>query len=102
VSHEPIGLATLVAVPDPISEMSHRVFVTYLAIPGLLSDEEIAAKIRSDYVSADASEKLELAQAISRLKGLEPVMGPIRSAIRFTYGLPPIPGDDPPTSPDAP
>jgi hypothetical protein len=81
-------------VTDAIDDMSHQVFVTYLAIPGLFTDDEIAAKIRSYYPTANASERLELAQAIINLKGPGHVTGHIRSAIRFTQGLPPIPGDD--------
>jgi len=84
---------------DPIGEMSHQIFVTYLAIPGLFSDDEIAVKIRSYYATADATERLELARAITKLKGPGQVIGPIRSAIRFIYGLPPIPGDDSPARP---
>lgn len=78
---------------DAIDKMSHGVFVTYLTIPGMFTDAEIAVKIRSYYPNATPKERLELAQALQALKGPGGVTGPIRSAIRFVHNLPPVQGD---------
>jgi len=78
---------------DAIENMSHDEFVTYLPIPGIFTDAEIADKIGSYYPHASAKERLELAQAALKLKGPGGITGPIRTALRIINGLPPIEGD---------
>jgi len=74
---------------DVIGRMSHAEFVTLIAA-GILTDEEIAAKIRS--YSPSGARRVELVQVVSKFKG-GPITGPIRTAIRGLDGLPPVPGD---------
>ncbi len=73
---------------DPITEMSHEEFVTYLAIPGLFTDSEIATKIRDYYPNASSSERLELAKGLHSRQELTPPV--VSAAIRSVFGLPPI------------
>jgi hypothetical protein len=77
---------------DSVDEMSHEVFVTYIPL-GVLTDDEIAAKIGTYPRVTSPKIKLELTQAIQKLKGGGPVSGPLRSALRGLSGLPPVPGD---------
>jgi hypothetical protein len=77
---------------DPIEQMSHEVFVTYLAIPGIFTDDEIAEKILKSYEHALPNERLELLQALQKAKP-GGVSGPIRTAVRIINGLPPLEGD---------
>ncbi|MEX6430114.1 MULTISPECIES: hypothetical protein [Ferrimicrobium] len=75
-------------VNDPITEMSQEVFVTYLAIPGLFTDSEIATNIRDYYSNTSSSERHELAKVLHSRQELTPPV--ISAVIRSVYGLPPI------------
>lgn len=77
---------------DPIEQMPHEAFVIYLAIPGMFTDDEIAKKILNSYEHSSTKERVELLQALQKVKpgGLS---GPIRSAVRIISGLPPLEGD---------
>jgi hypothetical protein len=77
---------------DPIEQMPHEVFVIYLALPGMFTDDEIAKKIVASYEHAAAKERLELLQALQKIKP-EGLSGPIRTAVRIINGLPPLDGD---------
>lgn len=75
---------------DSTARMPHAEFVA--AIPlRVLTDEEIAEKITS--YQRSGAEELELAQALQKYAGGGPLTGPIRTAVRASRGLPPIPGD---------
>lgn len=83
----------IAVMADAIEAMSHEVFITYLAIPMMFTDDEIATKIRSYYANAPSQDRLELARVLAALKGPGGITGPIRSAVREINGLPPLPGD---------
>ena len=74
-----------------IEELPHEAFVTLIP-SGVLTDAEIAEKIRSYPRLVTPKQYLELSEAVLKLKGA-PVTGPIRSALRSLHDLPPVPGD---------
>jgi hypothetical protein len=75
---------------DAIASISPEEFITLLPAM-ILTDEEIAHWIRKNRVSG--RQKVELLQAVARLKGGGPVTGIIRTALREMEGLRPVPGD---------
>ena len=80
---------TINAMSDVIGRMSHAEFLALIAA-GILTDDEIAVKIRS--YPPRGIERAELLQAVATFKG-GPISGPIRTAIRGLDGLPPVPED---------
>jgi len=75
---------------DRITSLSPETFATALSV-GMFTDDEIAEWIRNNPLRA-GSEKLQVLQAIGKLKG-GPITGIIRTALREAEGLPPVPGD---------
>lgn len=78
------------SMSDPIASIPVEEFVILLSAR-IFSDQEIVHWIRNNRVAGQ--QKVELLQAIVKLKGDGPVMGIIRTALREMEGIPPVPGD---------
>lgn len=75
---------------DPMEQMSPEAFTSYVSIPNMLSDDEIAHWIRTHSVTAQ--QKLDFLEALQKVKP-NGVQGIVRTALREWEGLPPVPGD---------
>jgi len=76
-------------MPD-IEDLEPGEFIVWAGMPGMLSDDEIARWILAKPLNDQT--RTALLQAIIKAKGTNDVGDTIRSAMRISMGLPPLPG----------